>query len=135
MPPHSYNVVTPSPLAVVTRYKNSKHSSMTDAPGLHFKKANMIKITHSINFFVLCFKKALELYSFDIISTIKGIFATISSEEAISGTRQNAARTVTDSCKYASRLLSTLLLLLPVPNPSKNKYTKKKNLILIIILI
>lgn len=56
-------------------------------------------------------------YFFDIISSISGIFIDMSSEEAISGTRHKAARTVTDSFKYSSRLSAPLLLMVPFPIP------------------
>lgn len=92
-----------------------------DEPDLHFKKANYrVKVTNKQS--ALCnskinSNKVCEAYSFSINSSIGGTFETMSSEEAISGTRQNAARTVTDSCKYASRFSLELPLLIPFPNP------------------
>ena len=69
----------------------------------------------------------IRAYSLDIISRMRGIFKDMSFEEAISGTRQKAARTVTDSCKYASRLSAllplSLSLLLPFPIPLKKTHT------------
>jgi len=56
-------------------------------------------------------------YPLDITSRIRGILETISSEEAISGTRQNAARTVIDICRYTSRLSTPS----PLPLPAKQK--------------
>ena len=67
----------------------------------------------------------IRAYSLDIIWRMRGIFKDMSFEEAISGTRQKAARTVTDSCKYASRLSAllplSLSLLLPFPIPLKRQ--------------
>lgn len=51
----------------------------------------------------------------------------MSSEDAISGLRQNAARTVTDSCKYASRLLSPALLIVPFPIPISIIYQEENH--------
>lgn len=65
-----------------------------------------------------------EAYSFDKISRTSGIFDTISCEAAISGTRQNAERTVTDNRKYASRLPPAFPVTLPFPAPA----TKKKKI-------
>ena len=72
----------------------------------------------------------IRAYSLDIISRMRGIFKDMSFEEAISGTRQKAARTVTDSCKYASRLSAllplSLSLLLPFPIPLKKTHKHKQ---------
>lgn len=59
----------------------------------------------------------LKSYSFAIISRIRGILKSISLEAAISGTRQNEARSVTASCKYASWFSPPFPVALPFPIP------------------
>jgi len=58
-------------------------------------------------------KPSADHYWVDMTSNTSGILETMSSEEAISGTRQNAARTVMDRRKYASRFSLT-----PLPTPN-----------------
>jgi len=58
-------------------------------------------------------KAGADHYRVGITSNTSGILKSMSSEEAISGTRQNAARTVMDRLKYASRFS---LRELPRPN-------------------
>lgn len=67
-------------------------------------------------------KASVDHYWVDITSNTSGIFKIMSSEEAISGTRQNAARTVMDRLKYASRFS---LKPLPIPNSKKQKKSEK----------
>jgi hypothetical protein len=62
-------------------------------------------------------KKRKTPYWVDITSNISGILEFMSSEDAISGTRQSEAITVTDRLKYASRLLSPPLDMVPFPIP------------------
>lgn len=68
----------------------------------------------------------LKTYSFDIISNIRGILETISLEAAMSGTRQKEARSVTASCRYASRFSPLFPLEFPFPIPEWRPQLVKK---------
>lgn len=47
MPPDLYNVTAPSSEADDTKYKNSKHSSITDEPDLNFTQKQHRNIYYS----------------------------------------------------------------------------------------